>query len=141
LTNGEQKVKKVVVNVAMKIFTLDEANQLLPKAREILVKIKMLHGYLAFFREDARMAATAAQDGGGGMKSGSKYVGSLYEIGKLTSEIDELGIQLKDYDRGLIDFPCMRNEQLVLLCWQLDDGDEILWWHDIEAGFAGRQLL
>lgn len=125
----------------MKIFTLDEANRLLPAAREILVKIKMLHGYLSLFRADSKLAAAAAQDGGGGMKSGSKYVNSLYEIGKLTTEIEDLGIQLKDYDRGLIDFPCMRSERLILLCWQLDDGDEIQWWHDIESGFAGRQPL
>jgi hypothetical protein len=125
----------------MKLFTLDEANQILPKAREILVKIKMLHGYLTLFHDEARSAATAAQNGGGGMQSGSKYVNSLYEIGKLTHEIDQLGIQLKDYDRGLIDFPSMRSGRVVLLCWQLDDGDEILWWHEIEAGFAGRQPL
>lgn len=125
----------------MKIFTLDEANELLPTAREILIKIKMLHGYLAFFRDQAQNAALASEHGGGGMQSGSKYVSSLYEIGKLTTEIDNLGIQLKDYDRGLIDFPSMRNGRMILLCWQLDEGDEILWWHDFESGFAGRQRL
>lgn len=125
----------------MKLFTVEEANQLLPTARQILVKIKMLYSYLAVFREEARNAATASQNGGGGMESGSKYVTSLYEIGKLTSQIDELGIQLKDYERGLIDFPSMRDGRIVLLCWQLDEGDEILWWHDLEAGFAGRQPL
>ena len=57
------------------------------------------------------------------------------------SEIDEFGIQLKDYDRGLIDFPAMRDGRIVLLCWQIEDGDKILWWHDIETGFAGRQPL
>ena len=78
---------------------------------------------------------------GGGMQSGSKYVNSLYEVGKLTTELDDMGVQLKDYERGLIDFPFMRNERLALLCWQFDDGDEILWWHELEAGFAGRQPL
>lgn len=125
----------------MKLFTLDEANELLPKAREILVKIKMLHGYVGMFRDEVKNAATAAERGGGGMISGSRYVNALYEIGKLTHEIDELGIQLKDYDRGLIDFPAMRNGRIVLLCWQLDEGNEILWWHDLDAGFAGRQPL
>lgn len=125
----------------MKLFTLDEANELLPQVREILVKIKMLHGYTSLFKDAARNAAMAAEQGGGGMASGSRYVNSLYEIGKLTHQIDELGIQLKDYDRGLIDFPAMRNGQVVLLCWQLDEGDEILWWHDLESGFAGRKPL
>ena len=125
----------------MKLFTLDEANELLPTVRQMLYKIKMLYGYASQFKEDARSAAIASQYGGGGMKSGSKYVNSLYEIGKLTSEIDEMGVQLKDYERGLIDFPFLRNGKLALLCWQLDEGDEILWWHDLETGFAGRQPL
>lgn len=124
----------------MKLFTIDEANELLPTVRRILYKIKMLHGYSSQFKEDARSAAMASQYGGG-MKSGSKYVNSLYEIGKLTTELDEMGIQLKDYEKGLIDFPFLRNGKLALLCWQLDEGDEILWWHDLEAGFAGRQPL
>jgi hypothetical protein len=124
----------------MRLFTLEEANQLLPTARQLVVKIKMLHGYTSFFREEAQKAALQAEHGGG-MASGSKYVNSLYEIGKLTSELDELGIQLKDYDQGLIDFPSMRNGRIVLLCWRLDEGDEILWWHDLDSGFAGRQPI
>lgn len=124
----------------MKLFTIDEANKLLPKVREMLYKIKMLHGYASQFREQARSAAIASQYGGG-MQGGSKYVNSLYEIGKLTTELDEMGIQLKDYERGLIDFPFLRNGKLALLCWQLGEGNEILWWHDLEAGFDGRQPL
>jgi hypothetical protein len=124
----------------MRLFTLDEANELLPTAREIVVKIKMMHGYSAMFREEARKAAMAAESGGG-MPSGSKYVNALSEIGRLTTELDELGIQLKDFEQGLIDFPAMRNGRIVLLCWKLDEGDEILWWHDLDSGFAGRQPL
>ncbi len=124
----------------MKLFTLDEANQLLPKAKEIVVKIKMMHGYTSLFREEAKKAARASEQGGG-MPSGSKYVTSLYEIGRLTTELESLGIQLKDFESGLIDFPALRNGRIVLLCWKLDEGDEILWWHDLESGFAGRQPL
>lgn len=124
----------------MKIFTIDEANNLLPKVRVMLYKIKMLHGYSRQFQEEATLAAKASPYGGG-MPGGSKYVNSLFELEKLNSELDQMGIQLKDYERGLIDFPFMRNDKLALLCWQLDEGDEILWWHDLEAGFAGRQPL
>ncbi|MEK7724659.1 MAG: DUF2203 domain-containing protein [Acidobacteriota bacterium] len=124
----------------MKLFTIDEASELLPVVRQILYKIKMLHDYASQFKEEARSAAIASQFGGG-MPGGSKYVNSLSEIGRLTTEIDEMGIQLKDYQRGLIDFPFMRDGRLALLCWQFEDGEEILWWHDFEAGFAGRQRL
>jgi hypothetical protein len=41
----------------------------------------------------------------------------------------------------LIDFPCLRDGRVVLLCWKADEGDSIEWWHDVEAGFAGRQPL
>lgn len=125
----------------MKLFTVEEANQLLPQVREILLKVRLLYRYISVFKEEAQNVAKSAEAGGGGMIGGSKYVTSLYEIGKLTSEIDELEVQIKDYERGLIDFPSMRDGRIVLLCWQLDEGDEILWWHDIEAGFAGRKRI
>ena len=126
----------------MKLFTVSEANQLLPVVRPMLEKVRARYEKVALFRESARAAAVAATEfGGGGMEGGSDYVKSLYEIGKLTTEINELGIQLKDYTRGLIDFPCMREGRVVLLCWQLGEGDRIEWWHDLEAGFIGRQPL
>lgn len=124
----------------MKIFTVAEANALLPSVRVKLERIQRLYGRLGQFRTEAR-AAAAASELGGGMKEGPAYVKSLYEVGKLTTELSDLGIQLKDYSRGLIDFPCMRDGRLVLLCWQIGDGEEIEWWHEIEAGFAGRQPL
>lgn len=124
----------------MKHFTIDEANELLPTVRELLYRIKMLYGYASQFKQEAKIAASVSQFGGG-MPGGSKYVNSLSEIGKLTMQLDDLGVQLKDYERGLIDFPFKRNGRTALLCWQFDDGDEIRWWHEIEAGFAGRQPL
>jgi hypothetical protein len=125
----------------MKIFTLQEANDLLPAVRPTLLKIQARHNTIATFRSSAQAAANSAQFGGGGMENGSVYVKSLYELGKLTLELDALGIQLKDYSRGLIDFPSMREGRIVLLCWQLGEGDQIEWWHDLESGFAGRKPL
>ena len=57
------------------------------------------------------------------------------------SNLEGMGVQLKDFERGLIDFPSLRDGRVVLLCWQLDEGDELEWWHDIDAGFAGRTPL
>lgn len=125
----------------MKLFTIEEANETLTVVRPILEKIKARHATISALRDSATAAANAAEQGGGGMESGSVYVQSLYELGKLTLEIDSLGVQLKDYARGLIDFPSWRDGRVVLLCWQLGEGDEIEWWHDVEAGFAGRQPL
>jgi len=126
----------------MKLFTVSEANELLPIVRPMLETIKALYEKMSLYRESAKAAAIAANEfGGGGMEGGTHYVQSLYEIGKLTTELNELGIQLKDYTRGLIDFPSKREDRIVLLCWQLGEENEIEWWHEIEAGFAGRQRL
>jgi hypothetical protein len=124
----------------MKLFTVDEANELIPELRPKLERIRSLYGSIAKMRGDA-MAAAKASESGGGMPGGSAYVGTLYRIGKLTTELNEIGVELKDYGRGLIDFPSMRNGRVVLLCWQLGEPDSIQWWHEQEAGFAGRQPL
>jgi hypothetical protein len=124
----------------MKLFTVDEANEMLPRIRMKLQMIRELHSGLDKYKELAR-AAAAASDKGGGMVGGSNYVKTLYEIGKLTTEITDTGVQVKDYSRGLIDFPSVREGRIVLLCWQLGEPDEIEWWHEIEDGFAGRQRL
>ncbi len=124
----------------MKLFTLSEANELLPSVKQRLVSIQKLYAQIDRYRDSSR-AASAASQAGGGMPGGSRYVKALYEVGKLTTELNELGVQLKDYSRGLIDFPCLREGRVVLLCWQLGEDDKIQWWHDIDAGFAGRQRL
>lgn len=124
----------------MKLFTVEEANQLLPAVRSKLEDIQLLYTRLAAYREPAK-AAAAASELSGGMPGGSQYVKALYEIGKLTTELHEIGVQLKDYSRGLIDFPCLREGRVVLLCWQLGEAEEIEWWHELEAGYAGRQPL
>ncbi|MBX3288173.1 MAG: DUF2203 domain-containing protein [Acidobacteria bacterium] len=124
----------------MKLFTVDEANKLLPRIRMKLEMIRRLYEKVGSLRDSARAAASAS-DFGGGMAGGTGYVKALYEIGKLTTEISDDGVHLKDYARGLIDFPSMRDGRVVLLCWQLGEPDRIEWWHETDAGFAGRRPL
>ena len=124
----------------MKLFTLDEANSMLPGLIPKLEKIKRLYQTLDVMRSAAR-AAAGASDFGGGMKGGTGYVNTLYKIGKITTEIHEAGVELKDHTLGLIDFPSKRGDRIVLLCWKLGEGDEIEWWHETDAGMAGRQPL
>ena len=77
----------------------------------------------------------------GGTAGGARYAQVLIELSAGAGQLEELGIQLKDYGHGLIDFPSMRDGRVVLLCWKADEGDHIEWWHDVETGFAGRQPL
>ena len=124
----------------MKLFTLSEANSLLPTIIPKLFEIKRLYAAINELRDSSRAAASASHFGGG-MEGGTGYVNTLYKVGQLTTEVSELGIELKDYTRGLIDFPSMRSGRVVYLCWQIGDADEIEWWHETDAGFAGRQRI
>ena len=125
----------------MKLFTVEDANTLLPTVRGIVRRIQRAYRRVSGSQEQARRAAEGAQLGGGGMEGGSDYVVALTDLAAASGELEELGVQLKDFERGLIDFPTMRDGRVVLLCWQLGEGDELEWWHDLEAGFAGRQPL
>ncbi len=75
------------------------------------------------------------------MAGGAEYVSLLVKFSSQMNELDALGVQIKDYSRGLIDFPSLRDGRVVLLCWQLGEGDHLEWWHDVDTGFAGRQPL
>lgn len=125
----------------MKLFTIQEANALLPNVRTILAKIQRAHRNLTKYRDEARKASDAAEHGGGGIADGVAYAVVLTEMTTKMSELEALGVQLKDFERGLVDFPSLRDGRVVLLCWQMGEGDELEWWHDVDAGFAGRTPL
>ena len=63
------------------------------------------------------------------------------EIEALLREIAELGVEVKDPDRGLIDFRSVRRGREFYLCWQIGEGNRIAYWHDLESGFAGRKII
>ena len=125
----------------MKIFSIEEANALLPTVQRILFPLQRAFRRLLALRDEAMLAATGTEMGGGGMTDGARYATLLIELSERANELQALGVQLKDYARGLIDFPSLREGRVVLLCWQLGEGDRVEWWHDVEAGFAGRQPL
>jgi hypothetical protein len=125
----------------MKLFTVEEANALLPAVRKILRKIQQLHKRLFSYRDAAKLAAEGAEHGGGGFADGGKYAAILTSFSEQMQQLENLGVQLKDFDRGLVDFPSLRDGRVVLLCWQMGEGDQLAWWHDMDAGFAGRTPL
>ena len=125
----------------MKIFTVEEANALLPRVRVIVGRIQRAHRRVSHYRDQAKKAAESAEHGGGGMSEGIVYATVLTELTSQIAALEDLGVQLKDFDRGLVDFPSLREGRVVLLCWQMGEGDELEWWHDVDAGFAGRTPL
>ncbi|MDX6402995.1 MAG: hypothetical protein QOH70_450 [Blastocatellia bacterium] len=127
--------------IVMKLFTVEEANSLLPSVRPIVKSIQRSHRRLTSFQTTAKHAAEGAENGGGGMTQGPRYARVLIDLSLGAGHLETLGVQLKDYSQGLIDFPSMRDGRVVLLCWKADEGDELEWWHDLETGFGGRQPL
>lgn len=125
----------------MKLFTVDEANALLPSVRQILKKLQRSRKRLGGHRKAAKLAAEGAEQGGGGMENGVLYATLLTSFAAEMAELEALGVQLKDFERGLVDFPSLRDGRVVLLCWQLGEGDQLEWWHDMEAGYSGRTPL
>jgi len=125
----------------MKLFTVEEANALLPVVQKHIRQVQRAHRTISQMQTAARQASAQAESGGGGMIGGADYVRACALFAEHTEAVNQLGVQIKDFSRGLIDFPCLRDGRVVLLCWQMGEVGELRWWHDVEAGFAGRQPL
>jgi hypothetical protein len=122
-----------------RLFTLAEAEGLLPRLRSLLTEIGEEWSHIRELNPDIQKARDNASFDGFS-KSGVEYVESVSHLMLLIHQIKEMGVLLKDADRGLCDFPYMRQGRVVYLCWQLGE-EHIQYWHDIETGFAGREPL
>ncbi|MCL4393909.1 MAG: DUF2203 domain-containing protein [Chloroflexi bacterium] len=123
----------------MKTFTLEEANALVPQINELLDEMTNLRNQIVSMG-NALQSVLQHAGGNGGSKTGSEYVLLLQRFNASLGFVQELGCELKDLDQGLIDFPSYRDGKLIYLCWKRGE-PRVEFWHDIEAGFAGRQPL
>ena len=122
-----------------RIFTLSEANRLLPQLEELLTEIKRFRKFLVSIESEIKKASGhAAQSGGSPF--GPSYLKTLEGIIKNIEQINDMGVVVKDLDKGLCDFACMMDGRVVYLCWKLGES-EIGWWHETSTGFSGRQPL
>jgi hypothetical protein len=130
-----------------KTFTLGEAQTLLPVLEALLRKAQAA-GARAGELESEMQQLTQRIFLSGGMhvnvaqaaKRRAMREKALQEARDTLAEIDEIGVQVKDLAKGLLDFPCILDGQTVLLCWKLGE-KEIGYWHTTEDGFAGRKPL
>jgi hypothetical protein len=129
----------------MKTFTLDEAQSLLPVLESLLKRAI-----------EGRRSAQSVESGlnglaqriyfSGGMQVNAANVARqraemeahLQRVRESVAEIDAIGVQVKDLESGLLDFPCRVDDKVVLLCWRMGE-PAIEHWHTLEAGFQGRQ--
>jgi hypothetical protein len=130
-----------------KVFTLSEAQTLLPVLEALLRKAQAA-GNRAGELESEMQQLTQRIFLSGGMhvnvvqaaRRRAEREKALQEARDTLLEIDEIGVQVKDLEKGLLDFPCVVDGQTVLLCWKLGE-KEIGFWHTTEDGFAGRKPL
>ena len=131
----------------MKTFTLDEAQSLLP-VLEALLK-RAIEGKQAAEEVESGLSEMARRIYiSGGMRVDVTKVAKLRAemdahlqlARESVAEIDSIGVQVKDLDGGLLDFPCRMDDHVVLLCWRMGE-TAIEFWHTVEAGFQGRQPL
>jgi hypothetical protein len=123
----------------VKLFTLSEARALLPRVRKLMERITSERRLLMKVHPDIERARKRAENCGGSV-FGPFYLIHVSVFGRAVREVESLGVQIKDYDQGLIDFPCEHHGRIVLLCWKVGEA-EIDYWHEIEAGYAGRQFI
>lgn len=129
----------------MKTFTLDEAQALLPVLESLLKRA--IDGKQAAETAETDLSELARRIYiSGGMKVDTVKVGKmraemeghLQKVRETIAEIDAIGVQVKDLEAGLLDFPFRLDDEVVLLCWRLGE-PSIEHWHKADAGFKGRQ--
>jgi len=119
-------------------YTLAEASELLPRVVELVERMRSARDRLG--DREAREALSEAGPTNGGGSPGRTVSEGFVDLRDSVAELRELEVVLRDLDRGLLDFPSLRDGQEVYLCWQ-EGEDAIEYWHEPEAGFAGRQPL
>jgi hypothetical protein len=130
-----------------RLFTIEDANAMLPLVKAITSDLSELSREVI----DRRERLAALRSSRPAKQSRDAYADELSQIEEelekdtarlheYVEELRALGVEPKNGPEGLVDFPAMMDGRVVFLCWRLGE-PEVLHWHEIEAGFAGRQPL
>ncbi len=129
-----------------KYFTVSEANRILPLIRAIVRDIVELARDLRERHERLTRIEPSVRDSPGDayqeevQQMQEEFERDQERMRGYEEELRNLGVELKDYDSGLIDFPCWKDNHEVYLCWRHGEA-EVAHWHELDAGFSGRQKL
>jgi hypothetical protein len=126
-------------------FTREEAEALLPQIELLLLEVQQRHSTLVVLRQELETLQQRIQGNGHGLhqqleRLHRQHTNALEELNRLIRRVHAFGCQLKDPAMGLIDFPSLRDDREILLCWRLGE-EGIHWWHETTTGFLGRQPL
>jgi hypothetical protein len=126
-----------------RLFTVDEANALLPIVRPLIEKIldnvQRLRTKSESLVREMRLDPEAA-DFMDRLQEDGEIARLVGEVRTWVEEINRHGCMCKGVEQGLIDFPCLLGAEVVFLCWRLGES-KVGHWHRIEEGFAGRRAL
>jgi hypothetical protein len=130
--------------VADRTFTPDEANNALAQVRPLAERMVELRAELARLEDEQREVVRIVAGNGSGEGVGDartpEFAKLARELQDVVGELTLIGVQLKDADAGLLDFPAVREGVDVLLCWRVGE-DAVEWWHGPEDGFEGRRRI
>ena len=133
--------------MSQRTFTLPEAQLLLPVLRSLLKQAidakKLIETIDTEFQELAHrifLSGGLLVEIGKAATRRAERDKTVQRIKDVVAEIDATGVQVKDLDMGLLDFPCVVDGKTILLCWKMGD-EKITHWHDLEEGYAGRKPI
>jgi len=117
-----------------KYFTIDEANQALPYVSRVINDITDCYRQAVSIRQ--QIERPSVDDRVDLLKD--QYEANMGRLNDLVDELQQANVELKDFDRGLVDFPAVHEGREIYLCWHR--GEQCVHaWHEIDAGYAGRQ--
>jgi Uncharacterized conserved protein (DUF2203) len=122
-------------------YTVEQASAVMGWVAERVGWVRSAHAELVALGSRAADAVAALDARSGGGYPGRETARPLVELSRAVGELEAVDIVLRDFERGLVDFPAIRDGEEVYLCWLVDDEDRIAFWHEPEAGFGGRRPL
>ena len=123
-----------------RFFTVAEAEDCLPLIREQLEAMRESLAYLRRTSTPAPHGAEAPEESEEESPNAKMYAWALQRLEAAQRRLYEAGVEIRDVDRGLVDFPALHRNQIILLCW-IDGEDRVEWFHGLDAGYSGRRPL
>lgn len=122
-----------------KLFTIEEANSIVPRLLNEVPRIQTLASDLRSKYPDIKNAWEKHKYNGGSVE-GASYLGTALRLNRIMNDLESKGCIVKGIKEGLVDFPSIREGREVYLCWKVPE-KEIRFWHEIDSGFAGRKKI
>jgi hypothetical protein len=129
----------------VRLYTVEDAERTLPLVRRIVGDIVKMFGEREQQIVERQKLGPTPTPGSNNEERAFELENEIdnkaTEIGRFNSELEAMGVELKDVRTGLIDFFSRYDGRVVYLCWKLDEGDTLAWWHELNGGFRGRQPI